>query len=292
MSLWEPSSLSELFAWYKADSLSLSDGDPISTLTDSDSATYSLTSSGAARPTYSANALNNLPVMTFSGSQWLTSATTNPWAFLNQSTGGTVVSVWRAGNVSDPNAIYGMYGNNGLSALNHGACFCFDDRASVPRNETLLLLTRNSVNNYFTLTSNGYATPNTPILTTSVHDNNNATAASKLLIGINGSSLSGSNTSSNSPSVSNPAFAFQLGAAGNNASPLAGYIAEVCIFNSVLSATNRQLTEGYLAWKWGLEANLPSDHPYKTGAPTTGAQRRVINDGLFNRGLFGRSLVR
>jgi hypothetical protein len=28
-----------------------------------------------------------------------------------------------------------------------------------------------------------------------------------------------------------------------------------------------QKIEGYLAHKWGLEANLPSDHPYKTKAP-------------------------
>lgn len=25
--------------------------------------------------------------------------------------------------------------------------------------------------------------------------------------------------------------------------------------------------EGYLAWKWGMEANLPADHPYKSAAP-------------------------
>ncbi len=33
--------------------------------------------------------------------------------------------------------------------------------------------------------------------------------------------------------------------------------------------TNTLLTTGYLAHKWGLEANLPSDHPYKSTAPTT-----------------------
>ena len=32
--------------------------------------------------------------------------------------------------------------------------------------------------------------------------------------------------------------------------------------------TDRQRIEGYLAHKWGLAANLPSDHPYKTAAPT------------------------
>lgn len=31
---------------------------------------------------------------------------------------------------------------------------------------------------------------------------------------------------------------------------------------------NRQLIEGYLAHKWGLAADLPSDHPYKSAAPT------------------------
>lgn len=30
---------------------------------------------------------------------------------------------------------------------------------------------------------------------------------------------------------------------------------------------NLQRIEGYLAHKWGLESNLPSDHPYKTVAP-------------------------
>ena len=29
----------------------------------------------------------------------------------------------------------------------------------------------------------------------------------------------------------------------------------------------RQKIEGYLAHKWGLAANLPIDHPYKTFAP-------------------------
>jgi hypothetical protein len=34
------------------------------------------------------------------------------------------------------------------------------------------------------------------------------------------------------------------------------------------STDDRQRIEGYLAHKWGLTANLPSDHPYKSTAPT------------------------
>lgn len=36
------------------------------------------------------------------------------------------------------------------------------------------------------------------------------------------------------------------------------------VLTSNLSSTDRQKTEGYLAWKWGLQSNLPSGHPYKS----------------------------
>jgi hypothetical protein len=49
---------------------------------------------------------------------------------------------------------------------------------------------------------------------------------------------------------------------------LTGDICEVLILNTHPTATNRQRIEGYLAHKWGLTANLPSDHPYKTVGPT------------------------
>lgn len=48
-----------------------------------------------------------------------------------------------------------------------------------------------------------------------------------------------------------------------------GQIGEIILFSSALSDLDRIKMEGYLAHKWGLLANLPSDHPYKTGAPTT-----------------------
>lgn len=48
-----------------------------------------------------------------------------------------------------------------------------------------------------------------------------------------------------------------------------GDIAEVVFYEGVLPDAVRQKTEGYLAHKWGLEANLPADHPYKAAAPLT-----------------------
>ena len=46
-----------------------------------------------------------------------------------------------------------------------------------------------------------------------------------------------------------------------------GSIAEIVLTRTILSIADRQKLEGYLAHKWGLTANLPSDHPYKTFAP-------------------------
>ena len=42
-----------------------------------------------------------------------------------------------------------------------------------------------------------------------------------------------------------------------------GVISEILLYNSVFTNSNRQKVEGYLAWKWGLQGNLPSDHFYK-----------------------------
>ena len=41
-----------------------------------------------------------------------------------------------------------------------------------------------------------------------------------------------------------------------------GIVAEVILYNFVLTSTQRQQVEGYLAWKWGLQGNLPAAHSY------------------------------
>jgi hypothetical protein len=44
-------------------------------------------------------------------------------------------------------------------------------------------------------------------------------------------------------------------------------LGEILYYNKVLSTTERQQVEGYLAWKWGLQGSLPADHPYKNAPP-------------------------
>ena len=43
---------------------------------------------------------------------------------------------------------------------------------------------------------------------------------------------------------------------------------EFIVLSTTASTDTRQRIEGYLAHKWGLTAGLPSDHPYKSAAPT------------------------
>jgi len=44
-------------------------------------------------------------------------------------------------------------------------------------------------------------------------------------------------------------------------------IAEVLVFNRVLTDAERKMIEGYLAWKWGINDYLPILHPYRDGYP-------------------------
>ena len=41
------------------------------------------------------------------------------------------------------------------------------------------------------------------------------------------------------------------------------YLAEFLVYNEYLTDSQYQQVEGYLAWKWGLQGNLPAGHPYK-----------------------------
>lgn len=51
-----------------------------------------------------------------------------------------------------------------------------------------------------------------------------------------------------------------------------GQVGEVLVYRAVLSDAERQKVEGYLAWKWGVQSQLPYDHPYARSFPGFGSQ--------------------
>jgi hypothetical protein len=46
-----------------------------------------------------------------------------------------------------------------------------------------------------------------------------------------------------------------------------GNFYELLVYSRALSTELRQKVEGFLAWKWGIQARLPSNHPYLNSAP-------------------------
>ena len=73
-------------------------------------------------------------------------------------------------------------------------------------------------------------------------------------------------TNSNGPNTTNQPkkLGFGRGYNGNNPEWSSGEVAELLLFDRVLSVTERKLVEGYLADKWSL--NIPSSHEYSTWA--------------------------
>lgn len=68
-----------------------------------------------------------------------------------------------------------------------------------------------------------------------------------------------------------PGAALGIGANASGDFDIGGQyrIYELVLYNAYLNTTERQKVEGYLAWKWGLQANLPGGHPYASAAPTS-----------------------
>lgn len=86
-------------------------------------------------------------------------------------------------------------------------------------------------------------------------------APNNAFLRVNGT-LIGSDTSYNS-------FSGSLAIGGGGEANIAGDIAELIITESVLTTSDTEKLEGYLAsaQEWSLQSLLPSNHPYKSSAP-------------------------
>ncbi len=109
-------------------------------------------------------------------------------------------------------------------------------------------------------TSNSYNSPNTWHLVSAVMDKANFSFYS------NGSDFG----SGEKVDFNNNFTNFRIGSWYNlstNDRFFDGDIAEMILYGNALDNINRQKIEGYLAHKWNLATELPSDHPYKNSAP-------------------------
>lgn len=153
-------------------------------------------------------------------------------------TQATVTVVMWPGLVADPNAVYGLVGNNGTASANRGYSLYWEDRAAVPRNNALFSQITRAVSNSFVSATdnNDVAAANTVHVISNVIDPANATAANRSLLWVDGTQLPATNTATATLSTLTPTYALQVGAAGNNALPFVGYFMGVVFHNTTQTA--------------------------------------------------------
>lgn len=236
---WTPAEITTTL-WLDATTIpGLSDNDPVSTWPDESGNSNNCTRSGATRPTYKTNQQDGKPGVLF---------TTASTTYLDITTGIAATDPWTV------ICLYKKTSAGGLAAMMGGAGtapYSWYDYSDA---------------NVYVQTSTNFTTSaigdNTSFTIGAARANNDAT----FVVRENGSVVSDSEA----------AFA----EAGNflyigrrNAQYSGMTLLELVFVSSELATSDIEKIEGYLAWKWGLEANLPVGHPYKLAAPTIPADQ-------------------
>ena len=208
---------------------------------------------------------------------YLTIASSNgaEWCRALHSTGGHILALVQPFESANPNAAVCLCGTNGAGATaNIGMTLTFDDRSSVPRNDSIVInATRGSTGaNSVQSVHQDIITGGSYHLIDIIIDPDNEIALSRSLCSVNGADDLTINTSASSASTFNARYNFQIGAGGNNVFPLTGRIKCFAITPSVLTTTEREKFVGWAAHRHGLASNLPDDHPYKYAPPRKFAQ--------------------
>jgi hypothetical protein len=222
----------------------------------------------SARPNTGIATLNGKNVLGFSLDNLTSVDSASEWTFLHDGTKHEIYAVIRNGLVDEPGANYGLLGNTAAGTNGRRGVSYYWQR---------------TVPGYVTLISNGGTTfptrvvvahetlaglypPNQFTLVSIYTDATNAVAADRSFYRSSGGDADATNTFTGTVTTAIPSYStLDIGALGQGSTPLTGQIAEVIIIVRTEIEADRQIVEGYLAWKWGLQSSLPPDHPYKDG---------------------------
>jgi len=268
---FNPREIPGLAAWYDAaDAASVTlDSGRVSQWSDkSGNARHAAnTTSGSTQPSYTTAGRTGLNVLTFAAAsvQRLTIAGTGTFNFLHNGTDSLVLAVVKYGTVADPQAAYTLFGNNGGASANVGSFITYDDRVSSAglNNAINASVTLGSVgqfsfncfnfdNSVVISAFNNVFTPQVFCVQEMAIDADNATAANRFRLRVNGGAEIAANIKLVSPTTANASFAMQIGTSGNNAAPLQGDVCELMFFNQRPSNEARDLLRRYLGQKWGV----------------------------------------
>lgn len=204
----------------------------------------------ANQPTYTAGGLNGKPVLTYTGTNFLIK---NNDTFMQNVPAVSAFSV-----VTYTDYVTSRRAVNITSTSGTGRLILLGTTSAAQS------LARRLLTDAFSTSSGAAVAANTPVIHGSQLDfvNNSNTV---FVNGVAGSAASFTSGGGNSEDALTN---IQMGSSLTTQLFL-GVMAETVLVNDILSTENRQRLEGYLAWKWNLVANLPSDHPYKNSSPKT-----------------------
>ena len=217
-----------------------SNGSVLSTWTDKSGKSFSAT--GVNSPTVVTNAVNSKSAVSYNGSSYSYSTIASG----TFSTAMNIFFVYKVnGAVSYPAPITRGQGNNG---------------SPIDQYNNVRYLGGGSYNNIQSAYSHASATSTT--LFTQLIQQSPSTTYNEYVNGSTTASASGTGFS-----ASDAASYVYIGTRDDKVTMFNGYMCELIIYNAMVGLTAQQKIEGYLAWKWGIQASLPGGHPYASAAP-------------------------
>lgn len=251
--LWRPSNLgSALALWLDAeDATSITlNGTTVSQWNDkSGNARHAVQGTAANQPTYTTSGLNGKPALTFDGSDDFFELPNS----VAPSGANAVFTSCTPNHTSNPSvAIIARAYNWGswqfLSTSTGTAARFGVGRSGIDEAQANIVGLTNATNK----------------ILTGVYDKTN------VRLSVNGETFASS--AAYTPDISHhPSDATSIGAFRTTGGALAGLyrgqIHEIIVMHSAPSQDQIDKVQGYLAWKWALEANLPVGHPFKSAPP-------------------------
>jgi hypothetical protein len=260
--VWTPKKLANLSLWLDAadpGTITLN-GSTVSQWQDkSGNSRHIAQATAVNQPTYQATGLNSRPTLYFDGADWLFTAT--PGALLRNVAGGSITAVASYPIVpAGPGVTIAV--QTPISNV----------RLNLSMNTTGFLgsgARRLDADTATGSTASTAQTLNTPVIHGTIAD---YTGNSIQLFTDGNAATAGTYSSGGGSSSNTDAGALLVGSATSDfgvtaQNPGTVSVSEVILTNSTTSVADRQRIEGYLAWKWGIVANLPVGHPYKTKPP-------------------------
>lgn len=228
----------------------LANDDPITTLTDSGSGLKNFTASTTARPTYIADGVDGHAVARFNGtSNVMAQSAAADFKFLHDGSPFTVVVVCKT-NASNPNAQYCLLDNCAGASANVGFFFSLDDRNSVGANNRMSWRLCRGVGGVPTFADGGVNEDIVQQSWTSIllsYDEGSSLGSGYEYHSFIDNSISRTGNSAASPSSASPTSTLRLGCDTSGTFWASIDLAEMLIFDRVLSPAERYDLNRYIA---------------------------------------------